>query len=67
MERKPDLTLEHLGLEFPEDDLLRDVRGLVALGPSRQIEAIRRYREFTGAGLYDAKTEIDEMARAPRG
>lgn len=67
MERKLDLILEHLGLELAADDLLQEVRDLIAPGPSHKIEVIKRYRELTGAGLYDAKTAIDGMARAPRG
>ncbi|MCC6675911.1 MAG: hypothetical protein IT436_02090 [Phycisphaerales bacterium] len=63
LERKLDLILEHLGLELPGSDELQEVRDLAARGPAHTIAAIKRYREITGASLYDAKAAIDEMAR----
>lgn len=67
LERKLDLILEHLGAALPEEDALQEVRDLVAAGPGNKMLAIKRYRELTGAGLYDAKQAVDEMARrAPR-
>lgn len=64
LERKLDLILEHLGLELPEPDELQEVRDLAIAGS--KIAAIKRYRELTGASLYDAKTAIDGMARDAR-
>lgn len=71
VERKLDALLEQLGIA-PEDvvpDPVSDprfgeVRELVAAG--RKIEAIKVYRELTGAGLFDAKVAVDEMERRGR-
>ena len=60
LERKVDAIAEHLGVALPEPqhpevvDLLR--RG-------EQVEAIRAYREATGADLLTAKNAVDEIAR----
>jgi ribosomal protein L7/L12 len=41
------------------DDIPADVIGLVAAG--KKIQAIKRYRELTGAGLQEAKAVIDSI------
>ncbi|MDF3302990.1 ribosomal protein L7/L12 [Streptomyces tropicalis] len=58
IERKLDLVLEHLGLrlEVPRVD---EVQGLVREG--KRIEAIKVYREATGAGLKEAKEAVDRL------
>jgi ribosomal protein L7/L12 len=56
LERKLDLVLSHLNLDVPEDDLA-DIRALAQSG--KKIEAIKLYRERTGAGLAEAKTAVE--------
>lgn len=60
IERKLDALIAHLGIETP-DDGLAEVRKLIAAG--RKIEAIKRYREITGAGLAEAKSAVDSGLR----
>ena len=61
IERKLDLILGHLGLAQGADDSddLGPIRELVR--QNRKIEAIKLYRERTGAGLAEAKAEVDQM------
>ncbi|EFF92113.1 conserved hypothetical protein [Streptomyces sp. e14] len=58
IEHKLDLILDHLGLR-EEDPRLDEVAGLARAG--RTIEAIKTYREITGAGLKEAKDAVDRM------
>ncbi|MBY8867526.1 ribosomal protein L7/L12 [Streptomyces sennicomposti] len=58
IEHKLDLILDHLGLR-EEDPRLDEVAGLARAG--RTIEAIKTYREVTGAGLKEAKEAVDRM------
>ncbi|MEU7054674.1 ribosomal protein L7/L12 [Streptomyces sp. NPDC046197] len=58
VERKLDLVLDHLGLR-EEDPALDAVAGLARDG--KKIEAIRAYREATGAGLKEAKEAVDRL------
>ena len=58
VERKLDLILEHLGLR-EEDPRLDEVAALVRDG--RKIQAIKVYREATGAGLKEAKDAVDRL------
>jgi ribosomal protein L7/L12 len=59
IERKLDLVLDHLGLREDEPEL-REAAELARTG--REIEAIKLYREATGAGLKEAKDAVDRMA-----
>ncbi|MFI1165035.1 ribosomal protein L7/L12 [Streptomyces sp. NPDC020801] len=59
VERKLDLIIDHLGLR-EEDPALDEVTGLVRAG--KRIEAIKVYREATGAGLKEAKEAVDRIA-----
>ncbi|MFJ8537128.1 ribosomal protein L7/L12 [Streptomyces sp. NPDC093591] len=59
VERKLDLILDHLGLQ---DDEPRMDEVLVLLRNGKKIEAIKVYREITGAGLKEAKDAVDRMA-----
>ncbi|HUC26325.1 MAG TPA: hypothetical protein VMA73_26785 [Streptosporangiaceae bacterium] len=43
----------------PRDDIPADVTDLVAAG--KKVQAIKRYRALTGAGLRDAKNVIDGL------
>ncbi|MFN7020177.1 MAG: hypothetical protein ACK4WH_02460 [Phycisphaerales bacterium] len=58
IERKLDLLLSHLGIAEPAPDHA-DIRELARSG--RKIEAIKLYRERTGAGLAEAKAAVDAM------
>jgi hypothetical protein len=58
IERKLDLILKALGVEY-RDDLADRLAKLVAEG--RKIEAIKIYREQTGAGLKEAKDAVEGM------
>jgi ribosomal protein L7/L12 len=57
IERKLDKLLDHFQLEAA-DDGLAEVRQLAASG--RKIEAIKKYRELTGAGLAEAKAAVEQ-------
>ncbi|WP_431044214.1 ribosomal protein L7/L12 [Streptomyces sp. P1-3] len=59
VERKIDLILDHLGLREHDPELER-VAELARNG--RKIQAIKAYREVTGAGLKEAKDAVDRMA-----
>lgn len=62
LEAKVDALLKHAGVDFdPYRDVPPDVSDALARG--QVIEAIRRYREATGAGLKDAKDFVDEIRR----
>ncbi|KMS68919.1 hypothetical protein ACM01_37220 [Streptomyces viridochromogenes] len=58
VERKLDLVLDHLGLDG-EDPRMGEVVSLVRTG--RQVQAIKVYREITGAGLKEAKDAVDRL------
>ena len=59
---KLDLLLENAGIEFdPYKDLPREIVEAVQRG--NKIEAIKRYRTHTGAGLREAKNFIEEVQR----
>ncbi|CAM5526836.1 hypothetical protein SAVIM338S_04054 [Streptomyces avidinii] len=57
MERRLGLVLDHFGIEEPEPAGLEGVRALAADG--RTIEAIKAYRETTGASLLEAKRAVE--------
>lgn len=59
IERKLDAVLDHLGVEVPEPHL-QQVEAL--LGRGKTIEAIKAYREATGAGLREAKEAVDRLS-----
>jgi hypothetical protein len=56
IERKLDAIMLHLGIALPSDGM-DDIRALIAAG--KKIEAIKQYRERTGADLAQAKLAID--------
>jgi Ribosomal protein L7/L12 C-terminal domain len=62
LERKVDLILDHLGID-PARLLPPGVAELIAQG--RKIEAIKLYRERTGAGLAEAKTAVERFPQKP--
>ncbi|GAA0269124.1 hypothetical protein [Cryptosporangium japonicum] len=60
VERKLDAVLGHLGvdvdeLSYPEVERL--------LGEGKTVRAIKEYRKVTGAGLADAKAEVERLER----
>jgi Ribosomal protein L7/L12 C-terminal domain len=60
LDRKLDLILASLGLAAPQPEYADVVEHLRA---GNKIQAIKAFREATGAGLADAKNEVDAMAR----
>jgi ribosomal protein L7/L12 len=58
VERKLDAVLDHLGVKVPEPHIER-VEAL--LGQGKTIEAIKAYREATGADLREAKEAVDRL------
>ena len=62
VERKVDLILKHLGIEYvaptSPEGLSEEVRRL-AEDPDRKIEAIKLHREQTGLGLKEAKDAVE--------
>jgi ribosomal protein L7/L12 len=62
--RKLELLMKHSGMNFTEV-VEREVRPV--LHASGKIHAIKRYREITGAGLAEAKTEVERIMREGAG
>ena len=61
MERKLDAVLDHLGLDVPEpEEGFEEVAEL--LRQDKKIQAIKVYRERTGADLVEAKNEVERLA-----
>lgn len=58
VEQKLDLILDHLGIR-QEEPALEQVAALARDG--RKIEAIKVYRELTGAGLKEAKDAVERI------
>ncbi|GCD37368.1 hypothetical protein OEIGOIKO_05159 [Streptomyces chrestomyceticus JCM 4735] len=57
MDRKLNLVMEHLGIEEPGPEGMAEIDALLHKG--RKVEAIKRYRELTGAGLVEAKEAVE--------
>lgn len=65
IERKLDLVLQHAGLKYvPYANLPAPV--INALQNGKKIEAIKLYRDATGAGLKEAKDLIEEVMATSR-
>ena len=60
LEHKLDLVLEHLGIEDDGPDELAEVRELIRA--NKLINAIKAYRQVTGAPLKEAKEAVERMA-----
>ncbi|AXB43409.1 ribosomal protein L7/L12 [Amycolatopsis albispora] len=58
IEEKLDALMAHQGIELPEPEF-DDVRALLDEG--KKIQAIKVYRERTGAGLREAKEAVERM------
>ncbi|WP_030679489.1 ribosomal protein L7/L12 [Streptomyces rimosus] len=61
MDRKLDLIMEHLGIEETGPEGMAEIDALLHKG--KKIEAIKRYRELTGAGLVEAKEAVERRER----
>jgi ribosomal protein L7/L12 len=59
IEQKLDAVVAHLGVTVHERELPEVVR---LVGADRRIEAIRAYRNETGASLLEAKNAVDAIA-----
>jgi len=62
MDGKLDAMLKHSGIRFDPLDGL-PAEALAALRQGRKIDAIKHYRQATGAGLAEAKDVIEEALR----
>jgi ribosomal protein L7/L12 len=67
LQRKADLALTHLGIQAPpaHRPLSEHVKQL-ASHPAQKIEAIKAYREETGASLKDAKDAVEKWIEEKR-
>jgi ribosomal protein L7/L12 len=67
LERKLNQVLTHLGID--PDAQVAPSSHLISLAadPQQRIEAIRAYREQTGAGLKEAVAVIDKIAASAKG
>src|SRR5262245_15706843 len=59
VDRKLNLLLKHMNISYDEVVGLSDRVKELARDPSRKIEAIKAYRDETGAGLADAKETVE--------
>ncbi|MFC8843582.1 hypothetical protein ACFT8Q_26270 [Streptomyces griseoincarnatus] len=59
VERKIDAVMRHLDLE---EEVPRKDEILTLARDGKQVQAIRLYREATGAGLVEAKQAVDAMS-----
>ncbi|MEV1084372.1 ribosomal protein L7/L12 [Streptomyces sp. NPDC050211] len=59
LERKVDLLLEHLGVQDAGPAELSEVEVLLRKG--KKIQAIKLYREITGADLVEAKAAVERL------
>jgi hypothetical protein len=64
IERKLNALLRHHGVNPTQGLLLSDRVKQLAADPARKIEAIKVYREETGAGLAEAKEAIESFSRS---
>ncbi|GAA1803315.1 hypothetical protein HC028_04860 [Planosporangium flavigriseum] len=61
IERRLQLVMDHLGVVDKQPELPEVVRELEA---GRKIQAIKAYRDATGAGLKEAKDAVEALARS---
>ncbi|PUB25948.1 hypothetical protein C8K30_10635 [Promicromonospora sp. AC04] len=65
VERKLDLVINHLGIKgLPADGIPLDILAEIdrCIWSDRRIEAIKLYRQATGATLADAKAWVDQRS-----
>lgn len=53
-----------LGIDVNQPPVMSDRVKEIARDPDRKIEAIKAYREETGAGLAEAKTAVEQYQRS---
>jgi ribosomal protein L7/L12 len=63
IERKLNLLLRHGGIDPEQAVPLSDRVKAIANDPGQTIEAIKAYREETGAGLAEAKDAVERYVR----
>lgn len=66
LERKVDLILRHLNIEYVPGNLLSEEVRQLALDPAKKISAIKLHREQTGVGLKEAKEAVEEFMAGGR-
>jgi ribosomal protein L7/L12 len=59
IEHKLNVLLRHSGIDTGHGSALSERVKDLARDPARKIEAIKTYREETGAGLAEAKTAVE--------
>lgn len=64
IERKLNALLRHHGVDPSQGLTLSDRVKQIAADPARKIEAIKVYREETGAGLAEAKEAIEGLTKS---
>lgn len=60
IDRRLKLIMDHLGIVEPQPEMADVVAHLIQ---GQKIQAIKLYRERTGAGLKEAKDAVEELAR----
>jgi ribosomal protein L7/L12 len=66
---KLSLLSKHSGVNLLQDlpaKVVEEVQAILREGPSRKIQAIKRYRELTGAGLAAAKHAVERIQEDAR-
>ncbi len=58
LDRKIDLILKHLGID-PNQEVCPEIKELMKTG--QKIQAIKLYRQQTGAGLKEAKDYVESL------
>ncbi|MCB0881911.1 MAG: hypothetical protein KDC33_06805 [Thermoleophilia bacterium] len=61
LQRTLDAVVAHLDVDVPADPIDEELREMVRAG--RPIDAIKRYREHSGAGLAESKLYLDGLGR----
>jgi ribosomal protein L7/L12 len=65
LEQQVKFLMEHLGVEYePETDSRMPAEVVELIQRNNLIEAIRVYRQITGAGLQEAKIAIDSYTQS---
>jgi len=64
LQRKLDYVVRHLGLQYSDDPLGPGLaKAAELLRQGSEIEAIKAYREATGAGLKESKEAVEELRK----
>lgn len=61
LEQQLQFVYRHLGIQYQDPESLDNVGEAISRG--NMIEAIKLYRERTGASLADSKAAVDDLAR----